>query len=931
MALSAHEMILVLRARDEASRILRSFSSNLASLDAQTAAAAGRQFAQGAALATAGVAIAGVGLAMAQGFNNATKAAIEYGQQVAMTATQVDGAGVSMQQLNQMGKDIAREMPVAFKDVQPALYDIFSSIETNGPEAQQILRGIGKAAIGGQVDMSTAGRGILQIMNAWKLGASDVNHINDVMFQLVRKGVGTYDEFSSTMGRSIPSALRAGQSVETLSAMLAFLTRNGLSTAMASTSAARAMDAMANPKTISHFRDFGIEVANSEGKMRPMIDIMSELKGKMQGMSDTAKSAKLAELFKGSGGTIQAMRFFNLAVSDGNGLLQQMGDYMHNAGGAAQEAYDIMSNTPQAKIQELSNQYDIMKVTIGEKLLPVKMQLIEALTRLVDWFNQLSPGMQDFIIKGAAIFAVLLIVVGVLMAVAGTFLMFSAAATLAGVSLGTVAAIIAGVVVAIGLLVAAGVLIYQNWDAIKAKATEVWGFIVATMTPVVTAVRQVADHIMSFFREVWEYLGPIFQGLWDELVKGAQSIWGKIGGPLTSLYASVMSLFHNLGAIASNFGRSFMFIFDLIKPVLYGFAGVIGIVFSAVKGAIGPLAEMIGNVFANIINTLTGVVDFITGVFTGNWSRAGDAIISIITNMGQTVLNLFTGLFGALGGLVSGAIEGIIGFFTHLWDVLVGHSIVPDMINGIIDWFGQLPGRVLGFVISLVIQVINWFAQLPGRIIELVSSLVGSVTSSFGTMPGRVINAIAGLAGRLVSTAAGWLSSMGSAVVSGIGTVVGYFRGVPGRILGAISGFSLYSVGVNIATSLGNGISSMLGWVADRARALAQSALNAAKSLLGIASPSKVFTYFGKMSGLGFGNGLRDMIDYVTSSGQALAAAAIQPIPSSSVAAMVGAVGTGYTAAAGTKIEQTITIHTNEIDPVKNAADLGWELAVRVA
>jgi len=906
VGLSAHEMILVLRARDEASRILRGFSNNLADVDRQTAMQANRQMAAGAALATTGVAIAAAGIGTLQAFNAATNAAMDYAEQVALTATQVDGAGVSMEQLNKMGKNLAREMPVDFKQIQGALYDIFSSIETDGKGAEEVLRGIGRAAIGGKVDMESAGRGILQILNAWKLQTSDTGHVNDVMFQLVRKGVGTYEEFTKTMGRSIPSALRASQSLEDLSGMMAFLTRNGLSTAMASTTAARAMDAMSNPKTIEHFRDFGIEVLDTEGKIRPMSEVMVDLKTKMEGMTDAAKSAQLKELFKGSGGTIQAMRFFSLAVNDSNGMLQQMTDYMHNAGGAADEAYALMANTPQARIQALSNAYDVMKVEIGEQLLPVKLALAEAILKVINAFMSLSPETRKMIVAGIAIAAVLAVVIGVVMAVVGTLMMFAAAATIVGIGLGPLIAIIAGVVAGIAVLAGVAYLVYKNWDLIKAGAVEAWTTIMNYISPVINVVKDVAAHIMEFFNEVWQYLGPLFKDLWNTLVDGAKSIWDKIQGPLMSLYASVMSLFHNLGAIATNFGGWFKNIFDLIKPILYAIVGVIGTVITIAKGALAPFLDMLGNVFANLINVFSGVIDFLTAVFTGNWSAAWDAIKKIVVNVFEAIWNLIKGAAQTIWAILWGFIEGIINFFIHLWDVLVGHSIVPDMITSIITWFAGLPIKVLLFIANLVIQAIAWFANFSDKAVQTVGNMINNILNWFGGLPGKVIGAIAGLAGMLFSKAAEWGSS----------------------IYNALSGLSLSDIGSNLIQSLGNGMSKMVQWITDKAKSIGSSIIDAVTGVFKVASPSKVFTYIGEMNGKGLAEGMVNMIGAVTNAGTLMAQAAIQPANTALSTMSDSAASANPMTTGGNKFE--MNVYTQEIDPVKHAADLGWLISTSV-
>ena len=60
-------------------------------------------------------------------------------------------------------------------------------------------------------------------------------------------------------------------------------------------------------------------------------------------------------------------------------------------------------------------------------------------------------------------------------------------------------------------------------------------------------------------------------------------------------------------------------------------------------------------------------------------------------------------------------------------------------------------------------------------------------------------------------------------------------------------------VGKNIVRGIGNGLLSMIGWIRDKAAAVAGAALAAAKGFLGIQSPSKAFGELGKFSAMGFG------------------------------------------------------------------------------
>ncbi|MFR4670411.1 MAG: hypothetical protein ACLT69_11285, partial [Intestinibacter bartlettii] len=73
--------------------------------------------------------------------------------------------------------------------------------------------------------------------------------------------------------------------------------------------------------------------------------------------------------------------------------------------------------------------------------------------------------------------------------------------TVATTALSTVMAFLTSpitlVIAAIGLLVAAGVLLYQNWDTVKAKATEIWSGIQNVITTVLTAIQNTINTVLN--------------------------------------------------------------------------------------------------------------------------------------------------------------------------------------------------------------------------------------------------------------------------------------------------------------------------------------------------------------------------------------------------------------------------------------------------
>lgn len=457
---------------------------------------------RGQAIGGVGVGITAVGVGGLAFFASAAKEAMKYRDEAAKTLTQVDTKlKASVTDIEKIGVRVAKAVPVPFKQMQESLYDIFSSLKLKGglPEAERLLVQFSKGAIAGATDVKTASAATISLMNGFKIESKDIERVLDMQFRTVKEGRITYDEFAKSIGRAIPSAVTAGQSMEDLGGMMAFLTRNGLSAAMSATSAARAFDLIKNPKFLKSMKTLGLSPVFTEGpnkdKFRPMLDIMNDLKDRMKGMSspqlaktmadfmgsvsdpkalnalkdmgiqiktiakpgvaaamrpiadimgDLEKKLKeatpaareqiMAGLTKGSGGTIQAMRFVNLALTDSNDLLGELTGSVRNSGGAFKTAYGIMRDTPGAKIQALKNKWETFRQELGVHVIPIALKLIDKLSGIAKWLGNLDESTKKNIVKWGLIGGAILTLMGVLTILSGMILIISGAFTLLATS-----------------------------------------------------------------------------------------------------------------------------------------------------------------------------------------------------------------------------------------------------------------------------------------------------------------------------------------------------------------------------------------------------------------------------------------------------------------------------------------------------------------
>lgn len=999
MGFSSHEMLIMLRARDEASRILNRVSTAFGTMNDS----AKRSAIAGVALSSAGILMTGTGVALAKALYSTTNASAEFTQGLSLAQTQLDGAKssvtgatITFDDLKKVAIDTATAIPVKFKETTGALYDIFSSFDTTLEGSKELMITTGKAAIAGSIDMQTAGKGIMEVLNGWKLSADQSTRVSDVLFKMTQKGVGTFEQFSNSIGRSIPSAVKAGASIEDMGGAMAFLTRNGLSTQMAATALGRAFDLVANPKFEQAMRKNGMSTRDAQGNFLDLTNVTEQLRQKMKNMSEGQKADFLKELTKGAGGTVQALRFMTHALNDEDkavlnaatgqteiiSSLQDFTNEMKTAGGATEEAYKLMSNTPEAKFQQLSNSFDIFKTAIGDALMPVRLFITEGLTKLFDWFNKLDPSIQKNIAIFASIAAIVMVVGGAILTIVGIIMLFNAAISVLPV--GAFMALLSPiglVIAAIVALIAVGYLIVTNWELIKSTAINVWNGIVQFMQPVIQGFMYIGQYVMDMVGRML----PALQNAWNNVTSSLTGFVTMIMSWINPAIQKLQAAFAAAQPALSAFGNIVLQVFGVIGSILAWIGTfVVNVVIAAfvflgsvVSNIFGGLAAGLSIMVSGIMTVLTGFFNLITAIFTNDGALLNEAIGQIFGGLVQTVLGLFAGLAGALYGLVNGIVTGVINFFKYLYDVLVGHSIIPDMVIAIIDWIAKLPGQIVAIIVTLVIgfiakvtelatTVIAKFvtfvagivfnvSQLPGkiaafiedmklRVISIVTSMVSAfvikvvswvndVASNAAQLPGRVTSGLSFLGSMITGVASSAWNSFSSAVTSGLNNVVSIVFGGPSRIVSALGniGGLLVNSGTQLVNGFIGGIQDMAGRAANAARNVIDNAIRAAQRALGIASPSKVFYWIGEMSVKGMENAFNAGQSVMAKAGDSLARASIADPNDYMLTADYNKTNYGQTFDNGRGRGQVnVVVNTEEINPVKHAAELGYEISGRL-
>lgn len=803
MALT-RDLWLVLRARDEASRIVRSFgttvggtatsvSKNISQFDRTIANISTRldQFARTSMLV--GTVMAGLGAAGVAFIKSAVDVAAEYDRQVRRTITQIDNVAISLEDIAEVGRRVAREVEIPFEQMQETLFFIFSSIDVNITQAEELLRGFAKEAVAGQTSIEAAARSNIAVLNALGLTTNDLGRIQDVMFQVVRKGIITYEELANVVGRALPATSRAGQSFETLGAMIAFMTRNGLSAAMAATSAARALESFAHPKTIGRLTEMGIKVRDAKGEFMPLIDVMAQLNKKMSEMAAPERAKFLQELFTGAGGTIQARRFWDAAFKN-FGQFEEMIGHMGNSTGVFESAYKTMSGSVAAQSELLRNKWMLIKEALGRAVLPDFLKFIKMLGQVLDWFEKLPPGTKTIISQFILWGSVISIVIGVIVVLIGAIAFFVASIMAAGTALLVVLGVITVVTAALLGIGAAFFLAWQHSEGFRETIRSIGDALSQAWDIVVNTAKDVKSSFDSSLR-------PSLEKLWDvtenKVIPAAQSfiqIWkdevipklkeaGRIvsdlakngfeyiGGVIDTLVIPAIEKLSAWWDKNSDSIRPFLGAAgQLVKWLLILAAVIVASPFMVLVTIIGAVIVHITTLITIgkfLVNTFKSIGSAIGDFFVSLWKKAGEAITKIgdfFKNVWNDITSTVTRAVAAVGNAIKSGLEFVYnntwvpfwnvfgGFFKEIWGllgdivkigvVLIGEiikdwimpllNLFRDIWNGVVGYLRDAWNEISGVVSQKATEVSNVVSEKWNQLKQTVSDIWNGIKMAIG-------------------------------------------------------------------------------------------------------------------------------------------------------------------------------------------------------
>ena len=270
---------------------------------------------------------------------------------------------------------------------------------------------------------------------------------------------------------------------------------------------------------------------------------------------------------------------------------------------------------------------------------------------------------------------------------------------------------------------------------------------------VVSAVKTLAETFGFLASTIMQELAPIlpnlinaFQRIILALVPAAPAI-ADLAMMFALALVAATPLIELLATLAST-------VTGLLMKLDPGVLGIISVALLAFWFALGG-----GGVFALIIAGLAALAVFIAQ----HWGAIAEAA-RVYTGM---IVDAWNWLFENVLAPVGRFIMAIVDFFVMLYDTLVGNSIIPDLVNAIVEWFDKL----FGWLVDIVSAIVSWIADhwqlLIAIILGPLGIILGLVITHWDTIKSVISTAINGIK-TVLTTVWNAISSAINSIVNGI-------------------------------------------------------------------------------------------------------------------------------------------------------------------
>lgn len=481
-------------------------------------------------------------------------------------------AGASAAELEKMraaATQMGADFPVSATEVAQAM-DALAASGFNANQTVALMPSILTSAVASGEGLAQTSQVVTSALNIWGMAQENVGQnaarVADVIQQAANASALGLQDFGVALQYAGAPAAALNVNIEELSTALALIKNRGIDASTAGTSLRSLFTRLSNPpkQAAEAIAQLGLQVTDSAGNFIGLENVISQMRSAMQGLNDTQRIA-LAQAIAGTEGYSALLSLVDTAPEE----YRRMTEEINNAAGSSARQYEIMKNTLSGSVEDMKGNLEALAINFGSVLAPSIRQAAAAIGSIADAINAMSPeqkAMLADIAMGIVGFTGFAFAAGKVVSIGGSLVtMYGNIATvLAGhhirnklleysiigigraftflrtaalTALPRIGAAFTLMLSPVGLavagVIAAGYLLYRNWDTVKQWITDVLSALSNGFSAAFGMWRAI---LMTFLN----FVASVFVGGWNAAWNGLLSVVSYVAEGTRSIFGGVL-------------------------------------------------------------------------------------------------------------------------------------------------------------------------------------------------------------------------------------------------------------------------------------------------------------------------------------------------------------------------------------------------------
>lgn len=794
--------------------------------------------------------IRGLGLALGTigigGIVESVKAAADFQTTMIHLQSNAGLTNAQMAVLSNTIKTMSAQSGAPINDLAEGLRQL-AAYGYTGSAAMKILTEGMQSALSTGDNVGTVTDNLGNILHEFGIKTKDAATEMNVLHVAAQMAHATLGQFVSAAGPTLGMAANLKVPLNQVAAAMAAMTQHGFNAARANTAILQVMQRIAAPTKAS-------EAAIRSLSRSTGIDLVGDFtqaglasKGLSGVMDDLARATKgnfttMAQLIPAIRGALPAFILTGNGAKDYQRVLERLNQTQKGAFDPTTTGYAAYLNSLQGQLARLRANLNVAAIDIGQVFLPALTRLFTSLQPLISAFTAFAG------VHPQVIAAVLGISAAIGVLTAATFVVGPALATLFS---------------PLGLLIAAGAVLYEawthDWGGIREITLTAWQALQPAFTRIESAIHAVVrafqlGGIGAAARVALAQAGDLLGQLGDWISgTGLPYLQAHLGGWVMALWAWVQqALPPLLGALGGLLGQLGDWISGTAAPAigaqlvawkdafvawigpatttfLQQWPGMLSRFLDWIQSAAGPilgkLAVWAGQFIAWVVPMIPGFLKAVAAISVA----LAAFIVETVAVINLHVLKWIGAFIGWIAPMIPGALKALGTWYVRL-QVWIGQTalslakdftemgthLVQGLINGITSMAGNLASTVKDKIVGVVKDIpgVSWVMHSPSQLFH-----------QYGQ------NVVQGLINGLASKQ----GDLGSAVLKMTGVVASPPGGIGLRLSASGGGFSGGNQPISVTVHSGAIQVHGLGTPADNdafARAFAQGAADLVKQMI---------------------------------------------------------------------------------------------------